>query len=195
MNPQQMFRQKALEKLQSPDRLDELLRINSRSGWIALLAISALVVAALVWATVGTIRIATSGNGVLRQQNGMLHGTMYVSLTDAQRIQPGMRVLLNPVSLRETAQGMLTGQVAAVRPSPVTVADLTGDVGNDALAQAWLAQGAVIAVDVVLESDASSPDGYRWTLAQQHPITLYDRTPFVGQVTIREEAPIRFLLP
>ncbi len=51
----EIFRKKALEKLSTPDDLDELLQVNSRLSWILLLSLLCLILGGVVWVVFGQI--------------------------------------------------------------------------------------------------------------------------------------------
>jgi HlyD family secretion protein len=63
--PQNLFREKALEKAASPERLDQDIQIIKSYSWIPLAALGSLVVAGLTWSVVGRIPITALGQGVL----------------------------------------------------------------------------------------------------------------------------------
>src|SRR5262245_19361275 len=60
-----MFRKEALEKLSSPEQLDQLLTVTSPRAWLALLGLAALIVAVVIWGIVGSIPSVTTGQGML----------------------------------------------------------------------------------------------------------------------------------
>jgi HlyD family secretion protein len=60
-----LFRQEALERLSSPERLDQLMQVVSPKAWLPLTTIGFLVVVAGVWSVVGRIPITVNGQGVL----------------------------------------------------------------------------------------------------------------------------------
>jgi multidrug efflux pump subunit AcrA (membrane-fusion protein) len=61
-----LFREEAMDKTLSPDELDRLMRVTSPRGWLALIALLALVAAAVAWGIFGTIPVAVSAEeGVL----------------------------------------------------------------------------------------------------------------------------------
>ncbi|MCW8139504.1 MAG: NHLP bacteriocin system secretion protein, partial [Planctomycetota bacterium] len=62
--PGGLFRQQALERLSSPDRLDELLVVLGRGDWTLLVTAAALVVAALAWGAFGRIPLYAEGRAV-----------------------------------------------------------------------------------------------------------------------------------
>ena len=65
-----LFRQKALDKLSSPERLDQLLSVTPRRAWLALLAIVGIIVAALVWSVFGSLPTRVSGPGIFVRVGG-----------------------------------------------------------------------------------------------------------------------------
>lgn len=60
-----LFRQKALERSASPERLDRLVQVVSPKHWLPLTALGTLVAAGLSWSILGRVPIAVSGQGVL----------------------------------------------------------------------------------------------------------------------------------
>lgn len=72
---QKLFREKALERLSSPDNLHELVDIASAKSWLAVLAIAGLTLAFLSWATFGKIPKAVDGEGILIQSGGIAEAT------------------------------------------------------------------------------------------------------------------------
>ncbi|MEM7248064.1 MAG: NHLP bacteriocin system secretion protein [Acidobacteriota bacterium] len=59
------FRQRSVERLSSPERLDEMMRVAHPVTWLPLLGLGALVVGALVWSVVGSVPSRVSGQSVL----------------------------------------------------------------------------------------------------------------------------------
>ncbi len=66
-----IFRKVALERLSSPDQLDQLMRVTNRRGWLALIALTGLIVTAVVWGFLGTVATKVSGSGILVTRGGL----------------------------------------------------------------------------------------------------------------------------
>lgn len=66
-----IFRKVALERLSSPEQLDQLMQVTNPRGWLALGAFGALLVAALAWAVLGSIPTDAMGEGILLRQGGV----------------------------------------------------------------------------------------------------------------------------
>lgn len=60
-----LFRQESLERLSSPERLDQLMKVVSPKDWLPLATLGSLVGIALIWSIFGRIPITVSGQGVL----------------------------------------------------------------------------------------------------------------------------------
>lgn len=52
-----LFREKSMERISSPDQLDDYIRVTTPSVWIALLALVILLVGILAWTVLGTMEV------------------------------------------------------------------------------------------------------------------------------------------
>lgn len=66
-----LFRDISLERLSSPEQLDQLLTVTHPKGWLALLALGGLVVMAVIWGIYGMIPTKVQGNGILIRSGGV----------------------------------------------------------------------------------------------------------------------------
>lgn len=60
----EIFRTSALNRMSSPEQLDQMLQVTSTRSWIALLAIGVVLVAGLIWGIWGRIATKSPGKGV-----------------------------------------------------------------------------------------------------------------------------------
>ena len=60
-----LFRQKSLESLSSPERLDQLMYVADAKSWLPLSALGALALVVLVWSIFGKIPVTVSGQGII----------------------------------------------------------------------------------------------------------------------------------
>ena len=67
-----MFRQAALRKMESPDRLDEMMQVTAPAGWAALAALAVLILAAVLWGFFGSISMKVEGRGILIRGEAVL---------------------------------------------------------------------------------------------------------------------------
>jgi len=75
-----IYRSKSLERLSSPDAVDQLLHVVRARDWIALLAAGMLIAALLAWSITGTIPTTVSGRSVL---------VLPQTIVDVQTLSPG----------------------------------------------------------------------------------------------------------
>ena len=50
-----IFRKKSIDKLSSPEKLDDYIRVTTPSIWVVLIAIVLLLVGAIVWGVFGEV--------------------------------------------------------------------------------------------------------------------------------------------
>lgn len=67
----QIFRKVALERLSSPDQLDQLMQVTDPKGWLALGSLGILLGAAILWGFLGSIPTEAEGEGILLRQGGV----------------------------------------------------------------------------------------------------------------------------
>ncbi|MEH2078564.1 MAG: HlyD family efflux transporter periplasmic adaptor subunit [Nostoc sp.] len=60
-----LFREEALERLNSPEQLDRLMQVTSRQAWVPLVSMGLVVAVAGIWSVVGRIPLTVTGSGVL----------------------------------------------------------------------------------------------------------------------------------
>lgn len=72
---QRIVRQPTSNQLSSPEQLDQLLRVTTLNGWIALSAISTLLIVAIVWGFAGSIATTVTGQGILLS-GGRVYGVV-----------------------------------------------------------------------------------------------------------------------
>lgn len=65
---EQLFRQKSLDKVKSPESLDDYIQVSNPSIWLLLISIILLLAGACVWGVLGQIDSTVNAN--VRIQNG-----------------------------------------------------------------------------------------------------------------------------
>lgn len=72
MKKSQIFRTIALERLASPEQLDQILQVTNRRGWLALGSLGLLLSTAILWGIFGVLAEKVSGSGILIRSGGVL---------------------------------------------------------------------------------------------------------------------------
>jgi hypothetical protein len=119
-----LFRERALERIASPDELDRLVAVTSPRRWIGLAALLFAVVGAVAWSVAASVPTTLSGNGYLLPLDGLasvaapVSGTVHdVSLADGAHVVAG-----ETVARLEEPDGTII-RVAAPRTGVVTETD------------------------------------------------------------------------
>jgi biotin carboxyl carrier protein len=125
-----MFRKAALDRMSSPERLDQMMKITSRRGWLALVGLIALVVVALIWGIFGRVPTTISGQGLIIRPGGSF---------PVPALTVGQVAAINVAAGDLVVQGQVLATVQPLSggdPVPVTsiqdgrVLEVQVDVGN-----------------------------------------------------------------
>jgi len=161
----QLFRKVSLERLSSPEQLDQLMTISSPRGWIGLVGVFCLLAVLVLWSFFGLIIAKIDANGVIIKGNDgsaqNLQAVLYLPFDQGQQVAPGMQVQLSPAQSKREEPGFVLGQVASVSSYPVTEEEMFSSLGNKGLLKLFSEQGAVVEVRVDLIPDEKSPLAYR----------------------------------
>lgn len=71
------FRKSALEKLSTPEKLDQLIKVTGPKAWIALVTVAAALFTGVLWAFMGTVKTKLDVIGVV--QGGEVHEVVATS--------------------------------------------------------------------------------------------------------------------
>lgn len=66
-----IFRKVALDRLSSPEQLDQLITVTRPRGWIALLGLICILLTGIVWGFVGGIPLKVNGTGMITASEGV----------------------------------------------------------------------------------------------------------------------------
>ena len=114
---QPVFRKKSIERISSPEQLDEYLHVTSPAVWTVLIAVAALLVGLLIWSSVTAVESYAEGMAEARD------GVLTVTFTDenkAKNIVPGMNVSVGELEVPI----LFVGQNENGRPIAVAEADV-----------------------------------------------------------------------
>ncbi len=122
-----LFRRSALDRLSSPEQLDQLLTITTPRSWLVLLGFALLIGAVLIWAFLGSVATTVDGEGILLRggrsgtenisasSTGII-GDIYVDVGDS--IESGQvvaRILQNNSTENVRVISSFTGRIIEIR--------------------------------------------------------------------------------
>jgi len=115
------FRKVALERLSTPEQLDQALQITNPTGWLSMVTLITLVVSGIVWSLIGTIPEKVIGKGILINPGGVLD---VISSTHGRLTRFAV----------QSGEWVVAGQIVAVVSQPDIENEL--DVARSRLAEA-----------------------------------------------------------
>ena len=119
----------------------------------------------------------------------------YYPVRDGKRIRPGMPIQVTPDSVQRARFGGILATVTSVSAAPVTKDGATATVGNAEVVQSLMPQGGYIEVRARLETDSSTPSGYRWSSSRGPETPITEGLTHSTRVTIEGRAPVTYLMP
>ncbi|MBP2297350.1 NHLP bacteriocin system secretion protein [Azospirillum picis] len=148
------------------------------------------------WKVADGARVA-AGMPVVSIESGArgLQLVLYVPPEHGKALKPGMDVRIAPSTARKEEYGTLIGRVAEVSDFPSTPQGMQAVLQNDRLVQQFSAKGPPFAVRVDLLPDATAPSGYRWSSGAGPAMAITSGTLAEGEVTVREQPPLAFVIP
>lgn len=88
---EQLFRKKSIEKVSSPEQLNEYIRVTNPGVWMVLTAIVILLIGVCVWGFMGHLDTTITAVAVAESQEI----TLYVKEADIKAVKEGMKVVIN----------------------------------------------------------------------------------------------------
>jgi multidrug efflux pump subunit AcrA (membrane-fusion protein) len=67
----EIFREGSLERLSSPEQLDQLIKVTSPRAWLALAAVAVILLSIIVWSFLGSLPAKVAGQGILLNNGGV----------------------------------------------------------------------------------------------------------------------------
>jgi hypothetical protein len=189
-----IFRQESLERLSSPEQLDQLIQVVTPKSWLPLATLGSLVFLLMLWSIFGRIPITATGKGVLVYANNSsndLVSLSYFKSGEGEQIQPGTRIMIVPdTAISERSSG-IWARVKEIATPTVTTLEAARQIEKS---DTGLASGTVEVV-AELEHDSSTASGYKWSsMAGQH-LKIIPGTTTTVHLTLAEKSPITFIFP
>ncbi len=120
-----LFNKSSMERIASPEKLNDYIRVANPSVWMVLAAIGLLLIALLVWGFFGSVSASTAVKGVVTEDGLVL---CYIDANSDIHIEEGMEVAISA-----TANTTVTGKVTYVSDEfdPVSYTDAAALLNNE----------------------------------------------------------------
>ena len=131
------------------------------------------------------------------QNTDGLQAVIYVPPTDGKFVTPDMNVQLSPFAAPREEFGFLLGKVQYVSEFPSTQAGMLNTLGNTALVQTLMGQGAPFAVyaSLIVDDRPDNPSGFAWSSPRGQEIAVNSGTLCNVTITVSERRPLELVMP
>ncbi|MFJ6698246.1 biotin/lipoyl-containing protein [Streptomyces sp. NPDC091272] len=173
-----------------------VLNVRTDKGDRPVRAVAAGRVRALVAKTGAVVTLGADVAVLERVKNpgDPMVAMLYVPTGSGSTVPVGASVELSVQSVPRQKYGVLRGRVKAVGRVPQTPAQISGFLGDSALAEQFSRQGNPVAVLVQLERSATR-SGYAWSTGGGPPFLLDSTAPVTAAVHLSAQHPVDWLLP
>ena len=120
---------------------------------------------------------------------------LYVPPAEGKRVEPGMRVLISPATVRSAEYGYITGAVASLSEFPASVDSMTAVLQNRELAEAFSIDGAPYAGRIALTPDPATASGLAWTSSKGAEVNVTAGTLAEIEIEVESQPPISLVVP
>lgn len=120
-NEKNLFRKSSLEKVSSPEQLNEYIKVTNPSLIIILVTVFAMILSAMVWIFAGGLPKTVSLQGVVVGDSEGTHKVYsYVSIGDSKRLSEGTEVQICPEYAPREEYGYINGKITSIGSEIVT---------------------------------------------------------------------------
>lgn len=192
---EKLFRKAALEKLSTPEELDQLMQVTTPKGWLALIAIISLLVATIAIGFLGVIAVRVDGRYCIVVKDAIADSAqafVYISPLKENRVVVGDEVHITPSTF--TTGDYILGSVATVDDFPVSDVQMQAIIGNQTLVQQLLEDGPLIQIVVNPVQVAGDSSVYRSASGTIPRDQISDKMTCTASIKVDEKAPINLIL-
>lgn len=154
-----LFNKSSMERISSPEKLNDYIQVATPSVWLILAAVIVLVLSVLVWAIFGSVSTTATMHGLAA--DGQI--ICYVGTESGVKVEKGMQVAISG-----DMDGTVTGEVTEVTAQPLSYVEASAGINSDYAVYAlglsdWniratisadseLTEGAIYTVSITTES-------------------------------------------
>lgn len=157
-----LFRKESIQRISSPEQLDDYIRVSNPSVWIVIAALLVLIAGSIVWMVTSTLETNVTTYAV-KEEDGVF--IAYISPDKAATILPGAKVML----------GGSAGSVKGVQATPLSYTEARVLLPSDYTAYALGLGAWNVRVTLTSDSAVNAPGGIApviITTASESPLGL-----------------------
>ncbi len=138
-----LFRKSTLERVSSPDQLNEYIKVTNPSLIIMLIGVFSILIAGMVWIFAGVIPKSVAIQGVVATNlDGNERVYCYVPIGTSKRLSEGMEVQISPDYADREQFGYINGKIISIGSKIVTTEYLASNFAEPQVVYPVLSQAA-----------------------------------------------------
>ena len=179
-----LFRKSSLERVSSPEQLDEYVKVTSPNLILIIIAIFSILFAGIVWIFNSDIPKYEKIPGIVITENGIKKLYSFVDIGTSQKFKTGMQTRISPEYISAEEYGYINGKIESVGTKVVDEESITKFKNPSMIAQVLPAYNCVEVVTLLKEPSKDK-------IAQ---IEIIDGSQCTSSVVIGRERAIDFIL-
>lgn len=204
-----IYRKASLEKLSSPEQLDNLIKITSPSYWLTLVGGITIIIGVVIWAFYGQLPKMLNSNGILLHNvinDGAnikkevsdikdMNIVSYIPLSEGKKVTKGMEAYVIPSNISEQEYGHIKGIVEDISTYVISSEEMLETLGNESLVAAFQQLGPVLEIKINLLKDEESINGFKWSNSKGNKLVVSESTFVTIRILLESESPISKIIP
>jgi hypothetical protein len=186
-----IFRKSSLERISSPEQLNEYIKITNPGIWAVLFGLFALLGAVAIWAFAGSIPETVQLAGVAFAQEGEEEIVFcFMPMSMSKRLMGGMKVQVSPDYAPREEYGYILGTVESIGEKPVTEEEIVQTFGHAQYVEGLITQGNMVEVRVALERTEGR---LKWSTQKGESVSVASGSNCDLLIVIRERKPYELI--
>ena len=188
-----LFRKSALEKISSPEQLNEYMKVAGPGVWCILAALAVSFAAFFAWGALGSIPETADINGTaLVLEDSPMAVYCFLPIDETKSFAPGMSVRISPGYAPREQYGYIYGKIKSVGRSPVNTEQLSSELGGN---MAFVSLPAGNLIEIVVEPETNDDGTLRWSTPLGDSVDVTVGSACTLTVIIAERKPYELMFP
>ena len=184
MSKSNLFRKTSLERVSSPEQLDEYIKVVSPNLILIIIAIFSILFSGLAWVFSSDIPKYQKIPGVIVSEDGVKKLYSYVDIGTSRQLSVGMETRVTPEYLSPEEYGYISGEIVSIGSQIIDSEDIIGKFYNPNIVADIIPSYGCIEIVTVLGA---------YTKDKMNSIDIIDGSKCISKVVVGQERAIDFI--
>ena len=186
-----IFRKSALDRISSPEQLNEYMKVAGPGVWCMLGGLAAVFIAFFIWGATGTIPQTAEIHGTtLTPNDAPMAIYCYLPIDETKVLSAGMVTRVSPGYAPKEQYGYIYGAIKSISSTPIRADNLQENLGEDV---ELLSLPAGNLIEVIVELETTGEGMYRWSNSKGASVNLTDGSICAITVITSERKPYELM--